>query len=334
MVQHHGQLLTCCSIPASAHPCLCRVPCWWQEQAKGEGSTLSIEGKPLVVVVGNSNTGRTPIVAGLLRQVLGTRVMVQTAGVLSHEGEGAIPEAQMALEQWGIDISGHRSQPLRPEQRQNAELLLAVDRGTGLVLHTHFPHDPRVTSLPALANMPDIIDPHRMPLGVWIAATRQLREQLEAALPALQQILSIEPSPATDSQPLATSITIQPTRSSLVDTSLASNTGPASDTPSGRADHITRMLRLLTTAETLPEIVDWSRLRQELAHELQAIAHLSLEPHDLTAAAALMIVGKLIQYAEQPASGVLSQLRQAIEHLHTPLDAEALATLGSELVRL
>ncbi len=57
------------------------------------------EGKPLAIVVGSSNTGRTPITAGLLRRMLGAHVAVQTAGVLAHEGEGAIPEAQMALEQ-------------------------------------------------------------------------------------------------------------------------------------------------------------------------------------------------------------------------------------------
>jgi protein-tyrosine phosphatase len=297
------------------------------------------EGKPLVIVVGSSSTGRTPITAGLLRQMLGTHVVVQTAGVLAHEGEGAIPEAQMALEQWGIDISDHRSQPLGPEQRQHAELLLAVDRGTALVLQSELPHDPRVTALPALANMPDVLDPHRMPLGIWIAAARQLREQLAQALPALGRSLGIEACLETDDQTSAAQISMQ---SALVlplaDATQASNASLSSGTPSTlgqvRTDHIARMLHLLTTAETLPEIVDWSRLRQELVHELQAMAHPSTESSDLAPAAALMIAGKLSYYAEQPGPAVLSQLRQAIERLDVLFDAEVLAILGGELVQI
>lgn len=149
------------------------------------------EGKPLILVIGASDTGRTPMAAGLLRRALGAGVVVRTAGVLSHEGEGAMPEAQMALEQVGIDISRHLSRPLRQEEHRKAELLLAIDRGTELVLFSEFPHDPRVTCLPVLAEMPDVLDPHRMPLGVWIAALRQLSDQVSAALPKIRQQLGI-----------------------------------------------------------------------------------------------------------------------------------------------
>jgi protein-tyrosine-phosphatase len=116
-------------------------------------------------------------------------VIVGTAGVLSHEGEGAASEAQMALMQFGIDISQHRSRSLHAADQRNAEVLLAVDRGTEVVLQTEFPHDPRVACLSTLAAAPDVIDPHRMPLGVWIAATRQLQEQVSQALLALRQRL-------------------------------------------------------------------------------------------------------------------------------------------------
>src|SRR3712207_2151016 len=100
------------------------------------------EGKPLLLVVGGSDTGRTPIAAGLLRRALGAGVVVLTAGVLSHAGESAAPEAQMALEQIGVDISRHISRPLDSVDHRAAELLLAVDRGTELVLFTQFPQDP------------------------------------------------------------------------------------------------------------------------------------------------------------------------------------------------
>jgi protein-tyrosine phosphatase len=156
------------------------------------------EGKPLALVVGNTDTGRTPMAAALLRRALGPHVIVQTAGVLSHAGEGATPEAQMAIEQIGLDISRHISRPLHHEQHGQAELLLALDRGAEMVLVTEFPNDPRVACLSALADLPDVLDPHRMPLGVWIAALRQLEEHVRAALPALRQRLGLavaEPLP-------------------------------------------------------------------------------------------------------------------------------------------
>lgn len=150
------------------------------------------EGKPMVLVIGGTDTGRTPIAAALLRKALGAGVIVRTAGVLSHDGEGAVPEAQMALDQLGIDISRHLSRPLRHAEHRNAELLLAVDRGTELVLFSEFPNDPRVACLAALADMPDVLDPHRMPLGIWVAATKQLGDQVAAALPLIRALLKIE----------------------------------------------------------------------------------------------------------------------------------------------
>lgn len=149
------------------------------------------EGKPMALVIGGTDTGRTPIAAALLRKALGADVIVRTAGVLSHAGESAEPEAQMALEQIGIDISRHISHPLRYEEHRNADLLLAIDRGTELVLFTEFPQDPRVACLPALANMPDVLDPHRMPLGIWVAAMQQIGQQVAKAMPAIRQRLKL-----------------------------------------------------------------------------------------------------------------------------------------------
>jgi protein-tyrosine-phosphatase len=157
------------------------------------------EGKPLLLVIGGSDTGRTPITAALLRKALGPDVIVQTAGVLSHKGESAAPEAQLALEQFGIGINRHIARPLDDAEHHTAELLLAVDRGTELVLFTRFRNDPRVACLSVLAEAPDVLDPHRMPLGVWISVTRQLQEQVLKALPTLRQRLGLREQ---ESQPM------------------------------------------------------------------------------------------------------------------------------------
>lgn len=159
------------------------------------------EGKPLLLVIGGSDTGRTPIAAGLLRHALGGSAIVLSAGVLSHAGESAATEAQMALEALGIDISNHVARPLDDTEHHQAELLLAVDRGTEMVLFTRFPNDPRVACLSALAESPDVLDPHRMPLGVWVAIVHQIQQQIDKALPNIRRQLAI---PEHESQPLPT----------------------------------------------------------------------------------------------------------------------------------
>jgi len=270
------------------------------------------EGRPLLMVVGGSDTGRTPMVAGLLRAALGEDAVVQTGGVLAHTGESAVTEAQMALEQLGVSLREHRAQPLTAEHRRHADLLLAVDRGTALVLHSEFPHDERVVCLAALCDQPDVLDPHRMPLGVWVATARQLQGQVMQVVPELRQRLHLATASTASTAPTAPS-------------TLTAN-GPTAD------DDVERMTRLLRTAETLPMIVDWTRVRQELVQMGRALAAARTAPDDLLPAAMLMIEGALTHYGTQPPPAVLQRMCQAIERFDTPLDSTALADVGQLLV--
>ncbi len=268
------------------------------------------EGRPLVMVVGGSGTGRTPMVAGLLRAALGEDAVVQTGGVLAHTGESAVMEAQMALEQLGVSLREHRAQPLTAEHRRHADLLLAVDRGTALVLHSEFPHDERVVSLAALCDQPDVLDPHRMPLGVWIATARQLQGQVTQAVPELRQRLRLAPASPASTAPAP---------------------APTAHAPTAN-DDVERMTRLLSTAETLPMIVDWTRVCQELVQMGRALAAARTAPDDLLPAAVLMVEGALTHYETQPPAAVLQRMRQAIEHFATPLDGTVLVDVGQLLV--
>ncbi|HEY0603643.1 MAG TPA: hypothetical protein VGD58_12065 [Herpetosiphonaceae bacterium] len=197
------------------------------------------EGKPLLLVIGGSDTGRTPIAAGLLRHALGGSAIVLSAGVLSHAGESAATEAQMALESIGIDISNHVARPLDDTEHHQAELLLAVDRGTEMVLFTRFPNDPRVTCLSALAESPDVLDPHRMPLGVWVAIVHQIQQQIDKALPKIRRQIAI---PEHESQPLPTQETL-------------SYTPPTIGSPQrwDNDEDMQRLLRLIDDGQAAPE---------------------------------------------------------------------------------
>jgi protein-tyrosine-phosphatase len=271
------------------------------------------EGRPLLMVVGGSDTGRTPMVAGLLRAALGEDAIVQTGGVLAHTGESAVTEAQMAVEQLGVSLREHRAQPLTAEHRRDADLLLAVDRGTALVLHSEFPHDERVVSLAALCEQPDVLDPHRMPLGVWVATARQLQGQVTQAVPELRQRLHLATAPTAstaDAPTVHASTTNAPTTN----------------------DDVEHMTRLLLTAETLPMIVDWTRVQQELVQMSRALAAARTAPDDLLPAAVLMVEGALTHYGTQPSAGVLQRMRQALERFAAPLNSTALAEVGQLLV--
>jgi len=266
-----------------------------------------LQGKPLVMVVGGSDTGRTPMVAGLLRAALGEEVAVQTAGVLAHMGESAMPEAQMALEQLGITIRDHRAQSLTSEHRRHADVLLAVDRGTALVLHSEFPHDERVVCLAALCDQPDVLDPHRMPLGVWVATARQLQTQVTHVVPELRKRLNMSAEP------------------------VAAQAQSAPPPPVAHDDEVACMTRLLHTAETLPMIVDWTRVRQEVVQLGRALAHTRTAPGDLLPAAMLMVEGALGHHGTQPPAATLQRLRASIEHLGQPVDGAALVEIGQRL---
>lgn len=214
------------------------------------------EGKPLLLVIGGSDTGRTPITAGLLRHALGGSAIVLSAGVLSHAGESAATEAQMALESIGIDISNHVARPLDDTEHHQAELLLAVDRGTEMVLFTRFPNDPRVACLSVLAEAPDVLDPHRMPLGVWVSIVHQIQQQIDKALPKIRQQLGISEH---QSSPL-------PTQESLGYTPLTIGNTPRWDND----EDMQRLLRLINDGRA-------AQLEIEAQPSTNGAAHLPTE---------------------------------------------------------
>ena len=87
-----------------------------------------------------------------------------------------------------------------------------------------------------------------------------------------------------------------------------------------RAEHLNRITRLIDTAETLPEIVDWARLADETATRLRALAELTAGGDDLTPAAAAMLIGSVLQSSRIPDAAGLGVLRRVRERLAGPLD--------------
>lgn len=320
------------------------------------------QGRPMLLVVGASDTGRAPMAMALLRRALEPDVVVESAGVLAHQGERAAPEAQMALEQLGLDLGGHVSRALAEVDHARADLLLAVDRGTELVLFARFPRDRRIACLSVLADQPDVLDPHRMPLGIWVATAHQLEQQVQRALPELRARLGLS-TPDTTTLPAAPAPIAPPlpahTADAATETILAMLAAPAApaaepvqDTAAPgpacdaavpvaapeeqemqRVEQVQRMLRLLAIAEEAPEIVDWLRLRDHLLTGLRGLATQTRDALDFTPAAALMIEGKLQQRAALPTADGLAALKRVIARLAQPVSGADLASLGQDLAQ-
>src|SRR4051794_37577179 len=191
--------------------------------------TAMIDGRPAILVVGAADTGRAPLLAALLRRELGGHVAVSSAGVLGHAGEPASAEVHLVLEQYGLTLGAHMARHLDSESIQGADLLLAIDRGTAYVARTRT--QAPVLALSDLAQAEDLPDPHRMPLGVWIATAQAYKAQLTFGLPAIRARLQLDTA-----RPAAPEAPPHPANEPL-----------ATVTPSvaagDRADHIARLVR-------------------------------------------------------------------------------------------
>lgn len=265
------------------------------------------EGRPYVLVVGGADTGRAPLLAALLRGELGPSAIVASAGVLGHAGEPADPMVDLALEQAGMVLGSHVARQLDAETIRDADLLLGVDRGSARVATLRTTQ--QVVAIGELANAEDVPDPHRMPLGVWIAAMREYQAQLAAGLPALRTMLRLD---AVSGRPPIMDIP-------------AASAPPAA---AARDEHVQRMVRLLETARTLPEIVDWSKLVAEVVERLRMVADLAEGDDDLTPGATLMLAGLLLQTPRMPSDEDAGRLVQLVKELQRPLDDGGLASFA------
>jgi protein-tyrosine-phosphatase len=76
------------------------------------------------------NTCRSPLAEAIARDAVAARgwrhVRVQSAGVSAAPGCAASPEGVTVAARAGIDLSGHRSQPLTPGLAEWADLILAM----------------------------------------------------------------------------------------------------------------------------------------------------------------------------------------------------------------
>jgi len=125
------------------------------------------------------NTCRSPMAEGLMKKLSKGRLECEasSAGVAAMDGLRANDHAILAMKEYGVDISDHRSRMFRPEMADGA-LVLCMESATYRYAKTIAP-SAKIYEICRYASVPgDIPDPYMMGMEAY----RACAEKLEACI--------------------------------------------------------------------------------------------------------------------------------------------------------
>lgn len=135
-----------------------------------------------LLFVCSGNICRSPMAEGIaqrMAQDLRLDLEAASAGTLGLIDRPADPKAVRVCREIGVDLRGHRSQALRPDLVQWADLVFVMEpHHAAAVQRTHPIHEPALVMMGPLVGLPLIPDP----IGGWIWDFRRARKQIESAL--------------------------------------------------------------------------------------------------------------------------------------------------------
>ena len=151
-----------------------------------------------ILFVCSGNACRSPMAEGLLKKKLFPqflkKVEIESAGTLGFSGSPASPLTIQVAKEKGVDISGHRSQPLTRELVENTDLILVMANHHKEFIRNNFPdfidkvflltefgqNDPENEQ-----NFPEILDP----IGENLSFHRKIIEQIDRELVRILPII-------------------------------------------------------------------------------------------------------------------------------------------------
>ena len=151
-----------------------------------EGTLKSISGL-MILIVCTGNTCRSPMGEGLFRRRIAEKlectedqlkergIQIISAGVAAMPGNLASAQSVEVMDQMGIDIEDHSSQPVSPHIIQFADLILTLTEGHRHALISHWPSAASRT-FTLRRDQGNVSDPIGMPVDHY----RQCAEQIDA----------------------------------------------------------------------------------------------------------------------------------------------------------
>jgi len=291
----------------------------------------------IILLGGAADTGRAPMAAALLRRLLEKRPhdwVIESCGVLGHDGAVAEVEARDTMVHMGLDIAEHQARSLNDDLAARAALIITLDRGTALVVRARFPDAAaRTYSLGELAGRArDIPDPFRMQIGAWMTYAREIEGMLQAALP---RIVELMPAATTKDEGRRTKDDrSSTTKDAEITASRAQPVAGSVDSAGERADAAGRIAQLLQIAAQMPGVIDWAAARARIESDLAPIAAAPQEPSDLIAAYAGLLRAALALLPARPTPSQIAALQRAANRLAQPIGQAELNELSGQIATL
>ena len=165
------------------------------------GNTLSHEdlqrfARLKILFICTGNTCRSPMAEVLLRKHIAQRlhcsmndirksgVEVQSAGISAWGGSPASEKAIHAMQQIGIDLYGHTSQPLTEKLLQEAEIVWTMTASHRSTILAQFPNFTDRVHMLSPRNQ-DVLDPFGGTQEAYNQCAQQIREHLDARIDIL-----------------------------------------------------------------------------------------------------------------------------------------------------
>ncbi|MEO7909401.1 MAG: protein tyrosine phosphatase [Roseiflexaceae bacterium] len=295
----------------------------------------------IILLGGAADTGRAPMAAALLLRLLEKRPhdwVVESCGVLGHDGAVAEVEARDTMVHMGLDIGEHQARSLNDDLAARAALIITLDRGTALVVRARFPSAAtRTYSLGELAGRArDIPDPFRMQIGAWMTYAREIEGMLQAAMPRIVELMPAkDEGRTTKAERRTTNDAAQPaTDDEAINAAEAQPVAGSADHAGARADAAGRIVQLLQIAAQMPGVIDWAAARARIESDLAPIAAAPQAAADLIAAYAALLRAVLVMLPATPTSGQIAALQRAANRLAQPIGQAELNELSGQIATL
>lgn len=159
-----------------------------------------------ILFVCTGNTCRSCMAEGIFKDSLKNRdklkekYSVSSAGLAATDGDRASDNAVKALlDEWGIDISNHRSKRLTQRDLTDSDIILTMTRSHKNSIISAFPQlkdkvftlmeyvskDAMDPSMKEYNYLLDIMDPYGMPLNVYKKSALEIKQAIERLMEKL-----------------------------------------------------------------------------------------------------------------------------------------------------